>query len=97
VRRRRDGLNLELESGSRSGTTLVGGPRLSAEERGEGKEGPACGRIGLGGKVAGPRGEKERGGERPPDWAVRKRKEGQLGWAAREKWERKKKEWAGPN
>jgi hypothetical protein len=96
VRRRRDGRGLEPESGSRLGMTLAGGPQLSAEERGEGKEGPACGRIGPGGKVAGPRGKKERGGERPPNWAVGKRKEGRLGWAAREKWERKKKKESGP-
>jgi hypothetical protein len=50
---------------------------------------------GPGGKVAGPHGEKERGGERPPDWAMQKRKEGRLGWAAREKWERKKKKESG--
>jgi hypothetical protein len=67
VRRRQGGLGLEPESGSRSGTTLVGGPRLSAEERGEGKERPACRLIGPGGKVAGLRGEKERGEERPLD------------------------------
>jgi hypothetical protein len=34
-------------------------------------------------------------GERPRDWAVWKRKEGRLGWAAREKWERKKKKRVG--
>jgi hypothetical protein len=95
VRRRQDGLGLKPESSLRSGTTLAGGPRPSAQERGEGKEGPACERIGSGGKVAGPHGEKEMAGERPRDWAVWKRKEGRLGWAAREKWERKKKKRVG--
>jgi hypothetical protein len=75
--------------------TLVGGPWPLAREGGEKVGRPRAGGMGWE-KAVGPRGEKERGEERPPDWAVRSRKEGWLGWAAREKWERKKKKESGP-
>jgi hypothetical protein len=97
-RRAGGGLSLEPESGSRSGTTLMGGPQLSAEERGEGE---GYGRTGPREREneLGARGK--RGGKKGRlGWVVRERGESRLGWAATRKRKRKKREkekWAGSN
>jgi hypothetical protein len=70
ARRCRGGLSLEPESRSRSGTTLAGGPQLSAEEGGEGEK-------------SGPRGEG--GPRRLLGRAVGKEERRRLGCAREEK------------
>jgi hypothetical protein len=91
------GLGLEPEPGSRSGMTLAGGPRRSAEEGGEREKSGPCG-VSWAGEASGPckEGEEERrrrGGRGP-------------GRKGRKEREKKKKEggpvqlekgrWAGP-
>jgi hypothetical protein len=85
----RGGLGPEPEPGSRSGTTLAGGPQLSAEEGGEGEKSGLRGEGGPGRQLAARR-QKKRGegwaaSERRRERPARAGPQGKMGEGKRER------------